>query len=113
MNQTSIPNVSGIHPAGHCILVQPKEVEQTSQGGIVLATATQNRREEMGQTEATVIELGACAYKDQPSPWCKPGDSVVFARYAGIERRFPDGRVYRIISDLDVKAVIEQPKAGE
>ena len=40
---------AGIRPVGHILLVLPLEVEEVSKGGIIMATASQNRREEMGQ----------------------------------------------------------------
>ncbi len=96
----------GIKPVGHILLVKPLEVEEVSKGGIIMSTGSQTRREEMGQTEAEVVSLGNTAYKDQPEPWCKVGDRVVFARYAGTERKGADGQMYRLINDLDVKGVL-------
>jgi co-chaperonin GroES (HSP10) len=98
---------AGIRPVGHVILVLPLEVDVKSAGGIIMATAGQTRREEMGQTEATVVSLGNTAYADQAEAWCQPGDRVVFARYAGTERAGSDGKMYRLINDLDVKGVLE------
>ena len=98
---------AGIKPVGHILLVLPLEVEKKSAGGIIMATASQERREEMGQTEATVVALGSTAYSDQPAPWCAVGDRVVFARYAGTERKGSDDKMYRLINDLDVKGVLE------
>ncbi len=100
-------SAAGIRPVGHILLVLPLEVEEKTRSGIVLATATQQRREEMGQTEALVIALGNTAYADQPEPWCAVGDRVVFARYAGTQREGSDGKQYRLINDLDVKGVLE------
>ena len=99
-------NASGIRPVGHILLVLPLEVEKKTAAGIIVATDSQSRREEMGQTEAEVIALGSTAYGDQPEPWCKVGDRVVFARYAGTERKGSDDRMYRLINDLDVKGVL-------
>lgn len=98
---------AGIRPVGHIVLVKPLEVEERTASGIVISTRTQTRREEMGQTEAVVIALGNTAYSDQAEPWCKVGDRVVFARYAGTERKGSDGATYRLINDLDVKGVLE------
>lgn len=100
-------NTSGIRPTGHILLVLPDEVETTTSSGIVLATPGQHQREEMAQTEATVIELGNTAYRDQVSPWCEIGDRVIFAKYAGTVSKGRDGRTYRLINDLDVKAILE------
>lgn len=97
---------AGIIPVGHVILVRPLEVEKKSAGGIILGTDTQNRREEMGQTEGEVILLGSTAYSDKPAPWCKVGDRVVFPRYVGTERKGSDDKMYRLINDLDVKGVL-------
>jgi co-chaperonin GroES (HSP10) len=97
---------AGIRPVGHILLVEPLEVEEVSAGGIIVSTGSQTRREEMGQTEATVIALGNTAYSDQPAPWCEAGDRVVFARYAGTERKGSNGKMYRLINDLDVKGVL-------
>lgn len=100
-------NISGIRPTGHILLVLPDEVETTTSSGIVLATHSQQQREEMAQTEAVVIELGNTAYQDQASPWCEVGDRVIFAKYAGTVSKGRDGRTYRLINDLDVKAILE------
>lgn len=100
-------NTSGIRPTGHILLVLPDEVETTTESGIVLATSSQRQREEMAQTEAIVVELGNTAYRDQVSPWCEVGDRVIFAKYAGTVSKGLDGRTYRLINDLDVKAILE------
>lgn len=97
----------GIKPTGHMLLVLPVEVEVTTKSGIVLATAAQTQRESMAQTEAEVIALGNTAYSDQPAPWCRVGDQVVFARYAGTICQGKDDKTYRLINDLDVKAILE------
>jgi chaperonin GroES len=99
-------NGAGIRPVGHVVLVLPLEVEEVSKGGIIMSTGSQTRREEMGQTEAVVIALGNTAYKDQMEAWCAVGDRVVFARYSGTERKGADGKMYRLINDLDVKGVL-------
>ena len=98
----------GIYPVGHRILVLPDEVEKTTKSGIIMATHSQHRREEMAQTEGLVVAIGSTAYADQKTPWCEVGDRVIFARYVGTERLGADGRTYRIISDLDVVAVVEK-----
>ena len=97
----------GNRPTGHMLLVLPVEVEVTTRSGIVLATATQSQRESMAQTEAEVVALGNTAYSDQPVPWCQVGDKVVFAKYAGTICQGNDGKTYRLINDLDVKAILE------
>ena len=102
----------GINPTGHIVLVLPEEVEVKSKAGIILTTASQTQRESMAQTEATVIALGNTAYSDQAFPWCKVGDRVLFAKYAGTMCQDQDGKTYRLINDLDVKAILD-PVEGD
>jgi chaperonin GroES len=98
----------GIKPTGHMLLVLPTEVEVTTKSGIVLATATQSQRESSSQSEAIVIDRGNTAYSEQAAPWCEIGDKVVFAKYAGTICQGKDGKTYRLINDLDVKAILEE-----
>lgn len=99
-------NNSGIIPKGHRILVLPEAVEEVSAGGIIMATATQQQREQMGQTDGVVIAIGATAFSDLGEPWCKVGDRVIFAKYAGLMRKGKDEKEYRIINDLDVVGLL-------
>jgi chaperonin GroES len=101
-------NTSGIKPVGHRVLVLPEIVEETSAGGIILHTATQQTREEMAQVNARVVVLGTTAYADQPAPWCAVGDRVIMGKYAGMMKKGKDEQMYRIINDLDVVGIIEE-----
>lgn len=108
-------NNSGIHPSGHRVLVLPDQVSETSIGGIVLTTQDGLRKEEMAQIEGTVIEIGPEAWKESKEKghqaWCKRGDRIIFAKYSGLiydAKNTKDGKTYRIISDLDVVAVINK-----
>mgnify|MGYP002134438991 CR=1 FL=1 len=56
--------------------------------------------------------LGNTAYADQTAPWCKVGDRVLFAKYAGTMCQGQDGKTYRLINDLDVKAILD-PVEGD
>lgn len=101
-------NNSGISPKGHRLLVLPDEVETTTKSGIVVTTATQEFREQLAQVDAVVVAMGNTCYSDQPEPWCKVGDRIVFGKYSGIIREGKDGKKYRIINDLDCVATIEE-----
>jgi chaperonin GroES len=100
-------NKSGIHPVGHRILIRPFEIEKMTKSGIILCTENQAVREEMAQTQGVVIAIGDGCYLEEPEPWCKVGDKVIFAKYAGILQEGLDGNKYRIMNDTDVVAVIE------
>lgn len=101
-------NESGIHPVGHRVLVLPEQVEEKSEGGIIIHHGTQQAREEMAQIKATVIELGSTAYADQPKAWCEAGNRVVIGKYSGLLYKGADDKQYRIINDLDVVSIIEK-----
>lgn len=102
----SFPNDSGLHPVGRFILIRPKAVAEVSRGGIVLASPEAQRKEQMGQTDGVVIACGLSAWNDQEAPFAQPGDHVVFGRYNGLFRKQPDGNEYRLISDLEVVAIL-------
>jgi co-chaperonin GroES (HSP10) len=98
---------SGIVPQGHRILVLPDQISDKTASGIVIFSPTQLEREQLGQTEGVVVALGEDSYTDFKSAWCKVGDKVIIARYAGMMRTGNDGLSYRIISDTDVVALLE------
>lgn len=99
-------NESGILPVGHRVLVLPEQLEETTEAGIILRTASQQSREEMAQINGVVISLGTTAYNDQTEPWCKAGDKVIIGKYSGLIYDGKDGKKYRVINDLDVVAVV-------
>ena len=100
-------NSSGIYPKGHRVLIKAEEVEETTQGGILLPEEM-TKREQLAEIRGRVVEIGSTAYSDQPSPYCSVGDRVIFAKYSGIIYTGKDKIEYRVINDLDVVAVIEE-----
>lgn len=100
-------NESGINPKGHRVLVLPDEVEVKTASGIITTVGAQQLREELAQVDGVVVAMGNTCYSDQPEPWCKVGERVVFGKYSGIIREGKDGKKYRVINDLDVVATVE------
>lgn len=108
-----IKNNSGILPFRNCLLLLPKQVDEKTEAGIIVATATQLEREQLAQTEGVVIAIGESAFegwsmeiKDRP----KVGETVVFTKYSGMVRKGEDGLQYRLIIDEDVRAVVQVNK---
>ena len=104
-------NTSGINPVGHRLLVLPEEVEETSEGGIIIHVGGQKDREQLAQIRGTVVAMGTTAYDDQNDPWCKVGDFITFGKYSGLIYKgteTKDGKEYRVINDLDVVATHEK-----
>ena len=100
-------NESGINPVGWRVLIKPQEVKEVSQGGIILSTDKGKEREQMANTTGIVIAMGAECYADEPSPWCKVGDKVIFAKYAGLLYKGRDGKEYRMINDKDITGTLD------
>ena len=97
---------------GYRILVQPKEIETVSSGGIVITLEGTNeaKLEEAGQQFGTVLSIGATCWKTEVlgEPWCEVGDTILFSRHSGRFVYDPDDndKKYMIINDTDVIAVV-------
>lgn len=94
-----------ITPVGHRVLIKPDKVEETSKGGIIIATEMNKRLEQNAQVTGEVIALGAEAYREYDEPWCKVGDKVYYQKYSGM--KLPNNEDYLIINDLDITGVVE------
>ena len=100
-------NPSGINPAGHRVLILPREIMEKSSGGIILSTIGQREREQMSNTTGLVVAVGPTCYDDMEVPWCKVGDKVAYAKYAGLLYTGKDGQQYRMVNDGDVTATLD------
>lgn len=100
-------NDSGINPVGWRVLIKPQEVKEVSQGGIILTTEKSKEREQMANTTGIVVSMGDQCYADEPAPWCKVGDKVIFAKYAGLLYLGKDGQGYRMVNDKDITGTLD------
>jgi len=100
-------NKSGIHPKGYRLLIKPLEIEEKTASGIIVTTASNKEREEMSNTTGEVVEVGSGCWLDTEEPWCKAGDRIVFAKYAGLLYLGKDGVKYRIINQDNVVATLD------
>lgn len=109
--------MTNIKPAGNRVLIRRDDVENhdpkfaaARQAGIVIPETEDYHRRQAGMDRGEVVALGPTAYTDdfyKGKPYCKPGDMVVFAKYAG--KALTDvttGINYIIINDEDVIAVV-------
>lgn len=95
-------NKSGFMATGHRILLLADEVEETSEGGIVLIKKTVDAEQNLA-VWATVIEIGHDAWCDKSTDYCDVGDRVLVGQYTGKFHISPvDGKRYRFLNDLDV-----------
>lgn len=115
-------NESGIHPCGDRVLIKPDDIEEKTEGGIIIPTSV-GELHAMAQSIGTFIEAGPDAWihyverdaegrtvkrQAYSQPFAKPGDRVAFAKYGGLQVEGKDGQVYRLMNDEDVTAIVEE-----
>lgn len=107
-------NLSGIKPTEFKVLVKPTEetgVIKLKGGGTLYKPDEVKERDEHASMEGTLIDVSPLAfrYDEWPENARKPqvGDTVVFARYSGINIDGNDGGKYRLMNDKDVVAIRE------
>lgn len=104
-------NESGILPTEYKVLISVQRVEEKSKGGIIIPDQTKDR-EEFAQMEGVLVAVSPLAFtyddwKGAESLKPKPGNRVMFAKFAGADVQGKDGKKYRICNDKDVTAVLE------
>ncbi len=95
----------GIRPLHDRVLVLRQEEEEKSAGGIVLPGSA---KEKPNQGEVVAVGTGRILDNGDVRPLdVKVGNVVVFGKYAGSDTVEHDGKEYIILSESDIKAVIE------
>ena len=92
-------------------LVLPFKQKDKTKGGIILADETVERSQ-VASTCGLILEMGPHCYDKErypEGPWCKKGDWVIFARYAGSRIKI-DGGELRLLNDDEVLATVENPE---
>ena len=99
-------------PTGWRLLVLPFQMNEKTKGGLLLGQDTLERQQVASQC-GNVLVMGPDCYKDTKrypkGPWCKTGDWVMFARYAGSRIKIEGGEV-RLLNDDEVLATIKSPE---
>ena len=100
-------------PSGWRLLVLPFTPKDKTKGGILIAQETLDKLR-IATNCGYVLKMGPLCYADkekfETGPWCKKGDWVIFARYAG--SRLPiDGGEVRLLNDDEVLGTIKDPEA--
>ena len=101
------------NPSGWRLLVLPFTPKDKTKGGILIAQETLDKLR-IATNCGYVLKMGPLCYGDkekfETGPWCKKGDWVIFARYAG--SRLPiDGGEVRLLNDDEVLGTIKDPEA--
>ena len=111
-------NVSDIkdelpQPSGWRLLVLPFTPKEKTKGGIIIAQESLEKLR-IATNCGYVIKLGPLAYHDKEKyptgPWCKKGEWVIFARYAGSRLPIEGGEV-RLLNDDEVLGTIDNPES--
>jgi len=99
-------------PTGWRILVLPFKMNETTKGGVIMNESTLERQQVASQC-GNVLAMGSECYKDKEryptGPWCKVGDWVVFARYAGSRINIEGGEV-RLLNEDEILATVKDPE---
>jgi co-chaperonin GroES (HSP10) len=99
-------------PTGWRLVVLPFKMKEKTKGGLIIGQDTLERQQ-VGSTCGLVLALGPHCYdkeKFPEGPWCKKGDWVIFARYAGSRLPIEGGEV-RLLNDDEVLGTISDPEA--
>jgi len=112
--------IEGVEVCGHRVLLKPafdeNEVQEGSLKGFKLESDESHRRSQAATVTGEVVAVGPTAWKaydgDFPDwkPWCKVGDVIYFAKYAG---KFitVKGAEYIIVNDADIQAILTEGEA--
>ena len=100
-------------PSGWRLLVLPFSPREKTKGGILFAQESLDKLR-IATHCGYVLKMGPLAYHDQEKfptgPWCKKGDWVIFARYAGSRLPIEGGEV-RILNDDEILGTIKDPES--
>ena len=87
-----------IKPLADRVLVEPAPAEEKTAGGIIIPDTAKEK-----PMKGTIVAVGE-GKKDEPMT-VKPGDTVLYGKYAGTELSF-DGQEYLIMRESDIYAII-------
>ena len=94
-----------IRPLHDRVVVRRKEEQEKTAGGILLPGSA---KEKPNQGEVVAVGIGRVLDNGDVRPVdVKVGDTVVFGKYAGSDTIDVDGEELIILSESDIKAVVE------
>lgn len=119
LNDWDGQNHSMITPVCDRVLVLVDKAQEATNGGIIVP-GTIMETQTLGSTTGILVAVGPQAFAydafrtvrwegDRP----KPGDRVVFTRYAGQEYTGLDQQLYRLMEDRSVGGVMRIPEGSD
>jgi co-chaperonin GroES (HSP10) len=98
-------------PTGWRLMILPYRGKNRTSGGVLLPDQVVDNSQ-LATVVGYVLKTGPLCYADTAKfpdgPWCKAGDWVIFARYAGSRFRIDGGEV-RVLNDDEIIATILDP----
>ena len=88
-------------PLGDKVVLKQKEAEVTTKSGIILAGSAAKEKPQ----EAEVIAVGPGT--SEVTMMVKPGDLVIYSKYAGTEVKLGDEE-FIVVKQADIVAVVEE-----
>ncbi|MDO4475601.1 MAG: co-chaperone GroES [Lachnospiraceae bacterium] len=89
-------------PLGDRVVLKQVEAEETTKGGIILTTKSQEKPQ---QAEVVAVGPGGMVDGKEVKMEVKVGDQVFYSKYAGTEVKL-DGEEYVIVKQSDILAVL-------
>ena len=70
---------------GYRLIVKPDEILRKTESGIVLEYGENEKLEKGARITGTVVDIGPECFgqHEGKTPWCKVGDKIFWAKYAG------------------------------
>ncbi len=101
-------------PCGHRIIIKPFKLEEVDEvyqraklSGLQIVRPNE-KREDASVDKGIVLDIGPDCWPDSKEPWCKVGDTVLFAKFAAKLVEDKDGNNVGILNDMDIVAVIKE-----
>ena len=105
-------STTGIIPTEFKVLIEPKAIEEKI--GSILLPEMEKDKQKWATTEGTLVAVSPLAFTyAKAEEWAdanasppKPGDRILYAKYAGTHVKGRDGKEYVLCNDKDVMAVL-------
>jgi|TARA_R110000803_G_scaffold28535_4_gene65895 chaperonin GroES len=97
-------------PAGYRLLLKPRDVSNTTRGGIIL-TDELVEHAKFSCVVSQIVSMGPDCYKDHTkaqTEWAKVGDWVLTGKYVGLKFVY-EKETYSVINDDEVIAIVPDP----
>ena len=99
-------------PSGWRLMLLPFSPPEKTKRGILIAQESIDKLR-IATNCGYVISMGPLAYHDKEKfptgPWCKVGDWVIFARYAGSRIQIEGGEI-RLLNEDEILATVKNPE---